>query len=60
MNTYESEILEKLYETPFVNQRVLAESFGYSVGVINRSDITLYAMKVYMERRANDISPAVV
>ena len=37
MNTYESEILEKLYETPFVNQRVLAESFGYSVGVINRS-----------------------
>ncbi|MDO5117705.1 MAG: MDR family MFS transporter [Eggerthellaceae bacterium] len=41
-------------------KKVPVLSDGRIVGVINRSDITLYAMKIYMERRANDIAPAVV
>lgn len=41
-------------------KKVPVLSDGRIVGVINRSDITLYAMKIYMERRASDISPAVV
>ena len=37
MNTYELEILEKLYFETFINQRILASSTGLSVGVVNRS-----------------------
>ena len=37
MNTYELEILEKLYFETFINQRILASSTGRSVGVVNRS-----------------------
>ena len=41
-------------------KKVPVLSDGHIVGVINRSDITLYAMKLYMERRMQEVSPAVV
>lgn len=37
MNIYEADILKKLYKEPFINQRVLAESAGFSIGVVNKS-----------------------
>ena len=37
MNTYDAEIMNILYREPFVNQRVLAESAGCSVGAVNKS-----------------------
>ena len=37
MNLQESDILRTLLYEPFINQRILAESSGHSVGVVNRS-----------------------
>ena len=37
MNLQESDILQTLLYEPFINQRILAESSGHSVGVVNRS-----------------------
>ena len=37
MNTYESEIMNILYKEPFINQRILAETTGHSVGSVNKS-----------------------
>lgn len=37
MNTQEKDILSTIYKEPFVNQRVLSESCGHSLGVVNRS-----------------------
>ncbi len=37
MNRQESDILIQLVNEPYVNQRRLAESTGYSLGIINRS-----------------------
>lgn len=37
MNKQESDILNTLMEEPFVNQRILAEVSGHSLGVVNRS-----------------------
>lgn len=37
MNKQECDILTTLLEKPFVNQRVLAEMSGHSLGVVNRS-----------------------
>ena len=37
MNKQESDILNTLLEEPFVNQRILAEVSGHSLGVVNRS-----------------------
>lgn len=37
MNTVESEILKSLLNTSFVNQRVLAEVSGFSLGMVNKS-----------------------
>ena len=34
---FESEILNRLYFEPFVNQRILAESTGCSVGAVNKA-----------------------
>ena len=36
MNRQEADILKALMEKPFVNQRLLAQSCGHSVGVVNR------------------------
>lgn len=37
MNKQESDILQTLCQTPFVNQRLLAEACGHSLGIVNRS-----------------------
>ena len=37
MNKQKSDILNILLEEPFVNQRILAEESGHSLGVVNRS-----------------------
>lgn len=37
MNKQESDILNSLFQEPFINQRVLAEMSGHSLGVVNRS-----------------------
>ncbi|MBR6255755.1 MAG: NTP transferase domain-containing protein [Lachnospiraceae bacterium] len=37
MNIQESDILKTIYKEPFVSQRILAESSGHSLGVVNRS-----------------------
>ena len=37
MNKQESDILNTLLLEPFINQRILAEESGHSLGVINRS-----------------------
>ncbi len=37
MNLHESDILRTLIYEPFVNQRILAETSGHSLGVVNRS-----------------------
>ena len=33
----QSDILYSLYQEPFINQRVLAEMCGHSLGAVNRS-----------------------
>lgn len=37
MNVYESEITNILCKEPFVNQRILAETTGHSIGSVNKS-----------------------
>ena len=37
MNVYKSEIMNILYKEPFVNQRILAETTGHSIGNVNKS-----------------------
>ena len=37
MNVYESEIMNILCKEPFVNQRILAETTGHSIGSVNKS-----------------------
>lgn len=36
MNRQESDILNNLFAEPFVNQRILSETSGYSLGVVNK------------------------
>lgn len=37
MNKYKSDILINLIKEPFINQRILSEKTGYSLGMVNRS-----------------------
>lgn len=37
MTKQESDILYNLYKEPFINQRILSETSGHSLGVVNRS-----------------------
>ena len=37
MNKQESDILRTLFSEPFINQRILSETSGHSLGVVNRS-----------------------
>lgn len=37
MNKQEADILNVLLQEPFINQRILAEVSGHSLGVVNRS-----------------------
>ncbi len=41
MNKQESDILRILFTEPFINQRILSETSGHSLGVVNRSLKTL-------------------
>lgn len=43
MNKQESDILRTLFAEPFINQRILSETSGHSLGVVNRSLKTLIA-----------------
>lgn len=43
MNKQESDILRTLFQEPFINQRILSEASGHSLGVVNRSIKTLIA-----------------
>lgn len=43
MNKQESDILRTLFAEPFINQRILSEASGHSLGVVNRSLKTLMA-----------------
>ncbi len=36
MNIWECDVLRRLWETPYVNQRMLAEACGFSLGMTNR------------------------
>lgn len=51
MNKQESDILRTLYSEPFINQRILSETSGHSLGVVNRSLKTLIA-DGYLDERA--------
>lgn len=37
MNKQESEVLNSLFLEPYINQRILSEFCGHSLGVVNRS-----------------------
>ena len=37
MNKQEADVLKSLYLEPFINQRILADLCGHSLGVVNRS-----------------------
>lgn len=43
MNKQESDILNTLLQEPFINQRILSEASGHSLGVVNRSIKNLIA-----------------
>ena len=43
LSILESDILSVLCDEPFVNQRILAETSGHSLGVVNRSLRSLIA-----------------
>lgn len=49
MDTYEKDVLYTLLQNPFVNQRILAESCGHSLGIVNRSLKNLVLSK-YLDR----------
>jgi len=51
MNLQESDILRTLLNEPFINQRILAETSGHSLGVVNRSLRTLIE-EGYLDDRA--------
>ncbi len=36
MNIWECDVLRRLWEAPYVNQRMLAEACGFSLGLANR------------------------
>ena len=57
MNKQESDILRTLFIEPFINQRILSESSGHSLGVVNRSIKTLIA-EGYLTEDVNPTSKA--
>ena len=57
MNKQESDILKELYFEPFVSQRVLAENTGHSLGIVNRSVLSLVE-KGYLDFNMNITSKA--
>ncbi len=51
MNLQESDILQTLLYEPFINQRILAETSGHSLGVVNRS-LRALIEEGYLDERA--------
>ena len=51
MNIQDADLLGTLQREPFANQRLLAESSGYSIGVVNRSLKTL-TQEGYLDKEA--------
>ena len=43
MNKQEFDILRTIFEEPFINQGILSETSGHSLGIVNRSLKTLIA-----------------
>lgn len=59
MNIQEADIMKNLLQKPFLNQRILAEESGHSLGVVNRSlknliDDGYLNTKVCLTKRAYD------
>ncbi len=59
MNKQESDILQALCQEPFVNQRVLADVSGHSLGIVNRSLNALIAQgyldeQICLTKKAKD------
>ena len=54
MNKQESDIMKILLQTPFINQRMLAEASGHSLGVVNRSVKELVAQGYLDEHEEKD------
>lgn len=50
MNKQESDIMKILLQEPFINQRILAEASGHSLGVVNRSVKELMKQKYLDEK----------
>lgn len=57
MNKQECDVLTALINEPFINQRILAESCGHSLGVVNRSIKNLMA-DGYLDERMNPTAKA--
>lgn len=57
MNKQECDVLTALIDEPFINQRILAESCGHSLGVVNRSIKNLMA-DGYLDERMNPTEKA--
>ena len=57
MNKQESDILRTLFAEPFINQRILSEASGHSLGVVNRSLRTLIK-EGYLDDNINPTSKA--
>ena len=49
MNKQESDILKVLYKEPFINQRILSEISGHSLGIVNKSIKSLINQKYLNE-----------
>lgn len=57
MNRYENDILKILMNKPYINQRMLSEDSGYSLGIVNRSIKTL-KVSGYLDERMKLTSKA--
>ena len=57
MNKQESDIMRTLFMEPFINQRILSEASGHSLGVVNRSLRTLIK-DGYLDDNINPTSKA--
>ena len=57
MNKQESDILRTLFMESFINQRILSEASGHSLGVVNRSLRTLIK-EGYLDDNINPTSKA--
>lgn len=59
MNKQESDILNTLLIEPFINQRILSETSGHSLGVVNKS-IKALIKEVYLDDEVRLTSKASV